>query len=66
MCGCGGGGVGWRRAEAVELVALPNLFSWTLEPREVALGTVSDAISFRQEAGAVSEGTTPCELHSSP
>lgn len=37
----------------VELVALPNLFSWTLEPREVALGTVSDAISFRQEAGAV-------------
>lgn len=37
----------------VELVALPNLFPWTLEPGEVALGTVSDAISFEQEAGAV-------------
>lgn len=37
----------------VELMALPNLFPWTLEPGEVALGTVSDAISFEQEAGAV-------------
>lgn len=54
MCVVMGAGVSaGGELRPVELVALPNLFPWTLEPGEVALGTVSDAISFEQEAGAV-------------